>query len=229
MLTKNKKLSLKNFNSKDEYSIDKAIDIIRNITYTKFDSSFDLSISLDITFRKSEHLIEDFVLLPYGTGKHTKILVFCEPEKEVKIKDLNVDYFGLENYIKKIKNGWLDFDVIITTPELMSKLVEIGKILGPKKLMPSFKSNTITLDIAKSVKDIRIGRVNFKIDKTGILNTSIGRFSFSNKQIKDNLSSLVNKIITFKTSLKSFRIKNIVLSSTMSQGVHIDKKCLFNN
>jgi large subunit ribosomal protein L1 len=111
----------------------------------------------------------------------------------------------------------------------MSKLVEIGKILGPKKLMPSFKSNTITLDIAKSVKDIRIGRVNFKIDKNGILNTSIGRFSFSNKQIKDNLLSLVNKIITFKTSLKSFRIKNIVLSSTMSQGVHIDKKCLFNN
>ncbi len=226
-LSKNRKTVLAKIDKQKAYTLQDASKLVKEITFTKFDASVDLDIRLGIDPRKSNQMVRGVVTLPHGTGKQTKVLVLCTPDKETEAKEAGADYVGLDEYIEKIKGGWTDVDVIITTPSVMGKIGALGKILGPRGLMPNPKSGTVTMEIGKAVKEVKMGKIDFKVDKNGIVHSSIGKVSFNESQIYENALEFIRTIIKLKpTSAKGTYIKSIYLSSTMSPGIKIDPKTI---
>ena len=197
------------------------------ITFTKFDASTDIDVRLGVDPRKANQMVRGVVSLPHGTGKQVRVLVLCGPEAEAAAKEAGAEYVGLDEYIDKIKGGWTDIDVIITQPQIMGKVGPLGRILGPRGLMPNPKSGTVTPDVAKAVKEVKQGKIDFKVDKGGIVHTSIGKVSFSPEQIRDNAAAFINTLIKLKpAAAKGTYIKSIYLSSTMSKGIKVDPKSI---
>ena len=222
-LTKNRKAVAAKYNPSKEYSLEDAAKVVKEITFTKFDSSVDVDIRLGVDPKKSDQMVRGVVSLPHGLGKVVRVLVLCSPDKEQEAKDAGADYVGLDEYIKKIEGGWTDVDVIITMPTVMAKVGKLGKILGPRGLMPNPKSGTVTLEVGKAVKDVKAGKVDFKIDKQGIIHASVGKASFSADKIKDNAAELIHMVAKLKpASAKGTYFQSITLSSTMSPGIQID-------
>lgn len=226
-LTKNQKIALSKIEVGKAYSLAEAAKLVKEITSTKFDASVDIDVRLGVDPRKANQMVRGVVTLPHGTGKQVRVLALCTPDKEEEAKAAGADYVGLDEYINKIKAGWTDIDVIITMPAIMGKIGALGRILGPRGLMPNPKSGTVTNDIASAVKEVKAGKIDFKVDKTGIVHTSIGKVSFSADQIRENAHEFIDTIIKLKpTSAKGTYIKSIFLSSTMSYGIKIDTKTL---
>ena len=226
-LTKNQKKAKEIYDADQEYSLSDASKIVKDITFTKFDSSVDLDIRLGVDPRKADQMVRGIVALPNGTGKDQKVLVLCTPDKEEEAKAAGADFVGLDNLIKDIEGGWLDFDVMVTMPACMAKIGRLGRVLGPRGLMPNPKAGTVTPDVAKAVKEIKSGKIDFKVDKFGIIHASIGRSSFSQEQIKENAEELIQVISKLKpASAKGTYFKSINLSSTLSTGVKIDKSSI---
>ena len=224
-LTKNRKISIEKVDSEKFYSLDEASSLVKEITTTKFDSSVDLAIRLGVDPKKANEMVRGVVSLPHGTGKTLKLLALVTPDKEEEAKKAGADLVGLDEYIEKIKKGWVDVDVIVTMPSVMGKLGPLGKVLGPRGLMPNPKTGTVTMDIAKAVTEIKGGKIDFKVDKTGIIHASVGKVSFTADKIKDNANELINTIIKLKPSgAKGVYIKSISMSSTMSPGIAIESK-----
>lgn len=223
--TKNRKLSLEKMDLDKFYSLDEASELVKEITTTKFDSSVDLAIRLGVDPKNANEMIRGVVSLPHGTGKSLKVLALVSPDKEDEAKKAGADYIGLDEFIDKIKNGWVDVDVIVTMPSVMPKLGPLGKVLGPRGLMPNPKTGTVTMDIGKAITDIKGGKIDFKVDKTGIIHTSVGKVSFTADKIKDNANELINTIVKLKpSSSKGTYVKSISMSSTMSPGIAIETK-----
>ena len=207
------------------YTLAEAAEKVKEITFTKFDSSFDIDVRLGVDPRKADQMVRGVVSLPHGTGKQVRVLVLCNPDAEAAAKEAGADYVGLDEYLEKIKGGWTDVDVIITQPSVMGKLGPLGRILGPRGLMPNPKSGTVTMDVAKAVKEVKQGKIDFKVDKTGIVHASIGKVSFTAEQMRDNAKEFINTLIKLKpATAKGTYIKSIYLSSTMSPGVKVDAK-----
>ena len=226
-LTKNQKLALSKIEVGKAYSLKEASELVKEITTTKFDSSVDIDVRLGVDPRKANQMVRGVVSLPHGTGKQVRVLVLCSPEVESEAKEAGADYVGLDEYIDKIKGGWTDIDVIITQPQIMGKIGALGRVLGPRGLMPNPKSGTVTPDVAKAVKEVKQGKIDFKVDKAGIIHTSVGKVSFSPEQIRENVKEFVQTLIKLKpTSAKGTYIKSIYLSSTMSPGIRLDTKTL---
>ncbi|MDD3738193.1 MAG: 50S ribosomal protein L1 [Lentimicrobiaceae bacterium] len=226
-LTKNTKQALAKYDKNAVYSLDDASRIVKEITTTKFDSSVDLDVRLGVDPRKANQMVRGIVTLPHGTGKTVRVLVLCTPDKEQEAKDANADYVGLDEYIEKIKGGWTDVDVIITMPSVMPKVGALGRILGPRGLMPNPKTGTVTMDVGKAVEEVKAGKIDFKVDKYGIIHASIGKVSFSKEKIADNARELINTIIKLKpAAAKGTYIRSIYMSSTMSPGIRIDEKSI---
>ena len=224
-LTKNRKLALEKLDKDQQYTVSEAAGLVKEMTTSKFDASVDIDVRLGVDPRKANQMVRGVVTLPHGTGKDVKVLVLCTPEKEDEAKEAGADYVGLDDYIEKIEKGWTDMDVIVTMPPVMAKIGKLGRVLGPRGLMPNPKSGTVTMDIGKAVKDVKMGKIDFKVDKYGIVHTSIGKVSFSAEKISENAREFMNTIIKLKpTSAKGTYIKSIYLSSTMSPGVKIDPK-----
>ena len=224
MLSKRKKESLGKYDIDKLHSIDEASSLLKEITKsTKFDESVDLSIRLGVDPKKPNQMVRGVVSLPHGTGKDVKVLVICESDNNSAAEKAGADFIGLDDYLEKIKSGWLDFDVLITTPSCMPKIGVLGRFLGPRGLMPNPKSGTVTTDIEKAVKDVKSGKIDFKVDKFGIINSSFGKASFSKDKIVDNLKELLQTIIKLKpNTLKGTYVKSVTVSSTMSTGIKID-------
>jgi large subunit ribosomal protein L1 len=223
-LTKNRKAVLAKYNPEKEYSLEDAAKVLKDITYTKFDSSVDVDIRLGVDPKKSDQMVRGVVSLPHGLGKVVRVLVLCTPDKAQEAKDAGAEHVGLDDFIQKIEGGWTDVDVIITMPTVMAKVGKLGKVLGPRGLMPNPKSGTVTLEVGKAVKDVKAGKVDFKIDKQGIIHASIGKASFSADKIKDNATELINTVVKLKpASSKGTYVQSITLSSTMSPGIMVDK------
>ena len=223
--TKNRKLSLEKIDLDKFYSLDEASELVKEITTTKFDSSIDMAIRLGVDPKNANEMIRGVVSLPHGTGKSLKVLALVSPDKEDEAKKAGADYIGLDEFIDKIKNGWVDVDVIVTMPSVMPKLGPLGKVLGPRGLMPNPKTGTVTMDIGKAITDIKGGKIDFKVDKTGIIHASVGKVSFTADKIKDNANELINTIVKLKpSSLKGTYVKSISMSSTMSPGIAIETK-----
>lgn len=223
-LTKKQKDALSKYNPEQAYSLVDAAGILKQITYTKFDSSVDIDIRLGVDPRKADQMVRGVVALPHGTGKDVKVLVLCTPDKEKDAKEAGADFVGLDEYIQKIEQGWTDVDVIITMPTVMAKVGKLGRVLGPRGLMPNPKSGTVTLDVAKAVKEVKAGKIDFKVDKFGIVHTSIGKVSFSPEKLVENAQEVINTLIKLKpSSSKGTYVKTLHLSTTMSPGVKIDK------
>ncbi|OJJ21408.1 50S ribosomal protein L1 [marine bacterium AO1-C] len=228
-LTKKKKEALSKFDKSREYSLNEAAGVIKDITFTKFDASVDIDVRLGVDPRKADQMVRGTVTLPHGLGKEVRVLVLCSPDKEQEAKDAGADYVGLDEYIKKIEGGWTDIDVVITMPTVMAKVGRLGRVLGPRGLMPNPKSGTVTLDVANAVKEVKAGKVDFKVDKTGIIHTSIGKASFTQEKLADNAKELLNTLVKLKpSSAKGTYIKSIYLSSTMSPSVMVDKNTFDN-
>jgi large subunit ribosomal protein L1 len=226
-LTKNRKLALEKLDKDQQYTIVEASGLVKEITTTKFDAAVDIDVRLGVDPRKANQMVRGVVTLPHGTGKETKVLVLCTPEMEDEAKQAGADYVGLDDYIEKIENGWTDMDVIITMPPVMAKIGKLGRVLGPRGLMPNPKSGTVTMEIGQAVKDVKMGKIDFKVDKYGIIHTSIGKVSFTTEKIADNAREFVQTIIKLKPSAaKGTYIKSIYLSSTMSPGIKIDPKAI---
>ena len=224
-LSKNRKISLEMIDSEKSYSLDEASALVKEVTTTKFDSSVDLAIRLGVDPKKANEMVRGVVSLPHGTGKSLKLLALVTPDKEEEAKKAGADLVGLDDYIEKIKKGWVDVDVIVTMPSVMGKLGPLGKVLGPRGLMPNPKTGTVTMDIAKAVSDIKGGKIDFKVDKTGIIHASVGKVSFTADKIKDNANELIKTIIKLKPSgAKGTYIRSISMSSTMSPGIAIESK-----
>ena len=224
-LSKNRKISLEKIDSEKSYSLDEASALVKEVTTTKFDSSVDLAIRLGVDPKKANEMVRGVVSLPHGTGKSLKLLALVTPDKEEEAKKAGADLVGMDDYIEKIKKGWVDVDVIVTMPSVMGKLGPLGKVLGPRGLMPNPKTGTVTMDIAKAVSDIKGGKIDFKVDKTGIIHASVGKVSFTADKIKDNANELIKTIIKLKPSgAKGTYIKSISMSSTMSPGIAIESK-----
>ena len=224
-LTKNKKLALAKIEGGKVYSIDEAAQLVKEITFTKFDASVDMDVRLGVDPRKANQMVRGVCTLPHGTGKQVRVLVLCTPDKVEEAKAAGADYVGLDEYIEKLKGGWTDIDVIITMPAIMGKIGALGRVLGPRGLMPNPKSGTVTPDVAKAVKEVKQGKIDFKVDKNGIVHASIGKISFTADQIRDNAKEFVSTLIKLKpTAAKGTYIKSIYLSSTMSPGIKIDPK-----
>ena len=224
-LTKNKKLALAKIEGGKVYSIDEAAQLVKEITFTKFDASVDMDVRLGVDPRKANQMVRGVCTLPHGTGKQVRVLVLCTPDKVEEAKAAGADYVGLDEYIEKLKGGWTDIDIIITMPSVMGKVGALGRILGPRGLMPNPKSGTVTMDVAKAVKEVKQGKIDFKVDKSGIVHTSIGKVSFSPDQIRDNAKEFISTLNKLKpTAAKGTYIKSIYLSSTMSAGIKIDPK-----
>jgi large subunit ribosomal protein L1 len=224
-ITKNRKAVLVKLEKGRIYSIDEAAALVKEITYTKFDASVDLDIRLGVDPRKANQMVRGVVTLPHGTGKEVRVLALVTPDKEQEAKDAGADYVGLEEYIEKIKGGWTDVDVIITMPPVMGKIGAVGRILGPRGLMPNPKSGTVTMDIGKAVTEVKQGKIDFKVDKFGIVHTSIGKVSFDPLKIKENASEFIGMINKLKPSTaKGTYIRSIFLSSTMSPGIQVEPK-----
>ena len=223
-LTKNKKIALSKIEAGKAYAIDDAAKLVKEITTTKFDASVDMDIRLGVDPKKANQMVRGVVTLPNGTGKKVRVLVLCTPDKEKEAKEAGADFYGLDEYVEKIKNGWTDVDVIITMPTIMAKIGAIGRVLGPRGLMPNPKSGTVTMEVGKAVKEVKAGKIDFKVDKFGIVHTSIGKSSFSPEKIADNAVEVLQTIAKLKpASAKGTYIKSITLSSTMSPGISIDK------
>ncbi len=226
-LTKNAKLALSKIEAGKAYSLAEAAEKVKEITYTKFDASLDIDVRLGVDPRKANQMVRGVVTLPHGTGKTVKVLVLCNPDAEAAAKAAGADYVGLDEYIEKIKGGWTDVDVIITQPAIMGKIGALGRILGPRGLMPNPKSGTVTNDVAKAVEEVKKGKIDFKVDKNGIVHSSIGKVSFTPEQMKENAREFVNTLIKLKpATAKGTYIKSIYLSSTMSPGVKVDSKTI---
>lgn len=207
------------------YSLVEAIEMVKKITFTKFDASVDLDVRLGVDPRKANQMVRGTVTLPHGTGKTIRVLVLCTPDKEQEAKDAGADYVGLDEYIDKIKGGWTDVDVIITMPPVMPKIGPLGKILGPRGLMPNPKTGTVTMEIGKAIKDVKAGKIDFKVDKYGIIHSSVGKVSFEKEKLLDNAKELLQTIIKLKPSAaKGTYVKSVYLSSTMSPGVQVETK-----
>ena len=226
-LTKNHKLAKEKIEAGKSYTLLEAAALLKEITFTKFDASADIDVRLGVDPRKADQNVRGVVSLPNGTGKTVRVLVMCTADAEAAAKEAGADYVGLDEYIDKIKGGWTDVDVIITQPQCMGKLGPLGRILGPRGLMPNPKSGTVTPDVAKAVKEVKQGKIDFKVDKKGIVHTSIGRMSFSPEQIKENAQAFINTLVKLKpNTAKGTYIKSIYLSSTMSPGIKIDVKSI---
>ncbi|MBN2806966.1 MAG: 50S ribosomal protein L1 [Prolixibacteraceae bacterium] len=224
-ITKNKKLALEKLEKGRLYTLAEAASLVKEITTTKFDASVDIDIRLGVDPRKANQMVRGVVSLPHGTGKEVRVLALVTPDKEQEAKDAGADFVGLDDYLEKIKGGWTDVDVIITMPPVMGKLGPLGRILGPRGLMPNPKSGTVTMDVAKAVQEIKQGKIDFKVDKYGIVHTSVGKVSFTPDKIVDNIHEFVNTIVKLKpVAAKGTYIKSIYLSSTMSLGVQVDPK-----
>ena len=224
-LTKNQKLALGKIEAGKAYTLKEASALVKEITTTKFDASVDVDVRLGVDPRKANQMVRGVVSLPNGTGKQVRVLALCTPDKEAEAKAAGADYVGLEEYIEKIKGGWTDVDVIITMPAVMGKIGALGRILGPRGLMPNPKSGTVTNEIGNAVKEVKQGKIDFKVDKTGIVHTSIGKISFEPEQIRQNAKEFISTLIKLKPSAaKGTYIKSIYLSSTMSAGIKIDPK-----
>ena len=224
-LTKNQKNAYEKVEPNKAYKLAEAAALLKEITFTKFDASVDIDVRLGVDPRKANQMVRGVVTLPHGTGKTVRVLVLCTPEKEEEAKAAGADYVGLDEYVEKIKGGWTDVDVIITTPNVMGKVGALGRILGPRGLMPNPKTGTVTMDVAKAVSEVKAGKIDFKVDKFGIVHTSIGKVSFSPEQIVDNANEFLSMIMKLKPSAaKGSYVKSIYLSSTMSPGLQIDAK-----
>lgn len=224
-LTKNKKLALAKIDATKQYAIEEAAALVKEITTTKFDASVDIDVRLGVDPRKANQMVRGVVTLPNGTGKETRVLVLCTPDKEEEARNAGADHFGLDDYIEKIKGGWTDIDVIITMPSIMAKVGQLGRVLGPRGLMPNPKSGTVTMDIAKAVNEVKAGKIDFKVDKFGIVHSTVGKVSFTPEKLTENVREFVNVIHKLKPSAaKGTHIKSIYLSSTMSPGIRIDAK-----
>ena len=224
-LTKNQKLALSKIEAGKIYTLKEASALVKEISTTKFDASVDIDVRLGVDPRKANQMVRGVVSLPHGTGKQIRVLALVNPDQEAAAKEAGADYVGLDEYIDKIKSGWTDIDVIITQPAIMGKIGALGRVLGPRGLMPNPKSGTVTNDVATAVKEVKQGKIDFKVDKTGIMHTAVGKVSFAPEQIRDNAKEFVNTLIKLKpTAAKGTYIKSIYLSSTMSPGLRIDPK-----
>ena len=226
-LTKNQKLAASKIEAGKTYSIEEAAALVKEITTTKFDASVDIDVRLGVDPRKANQMVRGVVSLPHGTGKQVRVLALCTPDQEAAAKEAGADFVGLDEYVEKIKGGWTDVDVIITMPSVMGKIGALGRILGPRGLMPNPKSGTVTMDVAKAVREVKQGKIDFKVDKFGIVHTSIGKVSFAPDQIADNAKEFVQTLIKLKPSVsKGTYVKSVYLSSTMSQGIKVDPKTM---
>ena len=224
-LTKNRKISIEKVDTEKSYSLEEASSLVKEITTTKFDSSVDLAIRLGVDPRKSNQMVRGVVTLPHGTGKDVRVLALVTPDKEADAKEAGADYVGLDDYLQKIKGGWTDVDVIVTMPSVMGKLGPLGRVLGPRGLMPNPKTGTVTMDIKKAVADVKGGKIDFKVDKTGIVHASVGKASFTAEKIFENADELLKTIMKLKPSTsKGIYVKSVFMSSTMSPGISIDTK-----
>ena len=229
-LTKNQKLALGKIEAGKAYTLKEASALVKEITTTKFDASVDVDVRLGVDPRKANQMVRGVVSLPHGTGKQVRVLALCTPDKEGEATAAGADYVGLDEYIEKIKGGWTDIDVIITMPSIMGKIGALGRVLGPRGLMPNPKSGTVTNEIGNAVKEVKQGKIDFKVDKSGIVHTSIGKISFNPDQIRDNAKEFISTLLKLKPSAaKGTYIKSIYLSSTMSAGIKIDPKSVEEN
>ena len=226
-LTKNQKLALEKIEAGKTYSLAEATEKVKEITFTKFDASLDIDVRLGVDPRKANQMVRGVVTLPHGTGKQVRVLVLCNSDAEAAAKAAGADYVGLDEYIDKIKGGWTDVDVIITQPAIMGKIGALGRVLGPRGLMPNPKSGTVTMDVAKAVEEVKKGKIDFKVDKNGIVHTSLGKVSFTPEQMRDNAREFINTLIKLKpATAKGTYIKSIYLSSTMGPGIKVDTKTI---
>ncbi|WP_308554626.1 50S ribosomal protein L1 [uncultured Porphyromonas sp.] len=224
-LTKNQKIAASKVEAGKSYSLDEASKLLKEITFTKFDASVDIDIRLGVDPRKANQMVRGTVSLPHGVGKEVRVLALCTPDKEAEAQEAGADYVGLDEYINKIKSGWTDIDVIITMPSVMGKIGALGRVLGPRGLMPNPKSGTVTNDIGAAIKEVKAGKIDFKVDKAGIIHTSVGKISFDPKQIRENAKEFIDTVVRLKpTSAKGTYIKSIYLSTTMSAGIKVDPK-----
>ena len=226
-LTKNQKFALEKLDKDKLYTLKEASSLVKDMTKTKFDASIDLDVRLGIDPRKSNQMVRGVVSLPHGTGRETRVLVLCTPDKEAEAKEAGADFVGLDDFVEKIKGGWTDMDVIITMPSVMGKVGQLGRILGPRGLMPNPKSGTVTMEIGKAVKEVKQGKIDFKVDKTGIIHASIGKVSFEPQKIVENAREFISIVNKLKpAAAKGTYIRSVFISSTMSPGVKIDPKGL---
>jgi len=226
-LTKNQKLVAAKYDAAKEYKLAEACELVKDVTFTKFDASVEIHINLGVDPRKANQMVRGVVTLPNGTGKQTKVLVLCTPDKETEAKEAGADFVGLDEYIDKIKGGWTDVDVIICTPSVMAKVGAIGRILGPRGLMPNPKTGTVTMEVGNAVKEVKAGKIDFKVDKTGIVHAAIGKASFTGAQICENAQEMISAIMKLKPqTLKGTYLKGISLCTTMSPGIRVDIKTI---
>ncbi len=226
-LTKNQKIAQEKVEAGKAYTLAEAVELVKEITFTKFDASLDVDVRLGVDPRKANQMVRGVVTLPNGTGKQVRVLVLCNSDAEAAAKAAGADYVGLDEYIEKIKGGWTDIDVIITQPAIMGKIGALGRVLGPRGLMPNPKSGTVTVDVAKAVEEVKKGKIDFKVDKNGIVHTSIGKVSFTPQQMKENAREFINTLIKLKpATAKGTYIKSIYLSSTMGPGIKVDSKTI---
>jgi len=226
-LTKKRKEALAKFDKNSTYSLSEAIKVVKQITNTSFDSSVDVDVRLGVDPRKANQMVRGTVMLPHGTGKTVRVLVLCTPEKEAEAQAAGADYYGLDEYIQKIKEGWTDVDVVITMPSIMPKVGALGKILGPRGLMPNPKTGTVTMEVGKAVTEAKAGKIDFKVDKFGIIHAAIGKVSFDESKLMDNAKELLQTIIKLKpAAAKGTYMKSLFMSSTMSPGIRVDQKSI---
>jgi len=226
-LTKNQKEVYAKVDSAKQYKLSEACKLLKEISFTKFDSSVDIAMRLGVDPRKANQMVRGVVTLPHGTGKTVRVLVLCTPDKENEAKEAGADFVGLDDYIEKIKNGWTDIDVIICTPSVMAKIGAIGRILGPRGLMPNPKTGTVTMEVGKAVNEVKAGKIDFKVDKQGIVHASIGKVSFPAEKLAENAIEFINTVVKLKPqALKGTYVKSVFLSSTMSPGINIDSKSI---
>ncbi len=226
-MTRKRKSALEKYDVENAYSIDEAAGIVKEISSATFDSSVDLAVSLGVDPRKANQMVRGTVSLPHGSGKNVRVLVLCTPDKEAEAKEAGADHVGLDEYVEKIKGGWTDVDVIVTTPQVMGKVGALGRILGPRGLMPNPKSGTVTMEVGKAVQDVKAGKIDFKVDKYGIIHASVGKVSFSKEKISENANEVLQTLVRLRpSSAKGTYIKSVYISSTMSPGVRIESKSL---
>ena len=226
-LSKKQKVVYAKVDANKTYSLTEATKLVKEITFTKYDASVDVSVRLGVDPRKANQMVRGIVTLPHGTGKTVRVLVLCTPDKQQEALDAGADFVGLDDYIAKIEGGWTDVDVIITMPSVMAKVGKLGKILGPRNLMPNPKTGTVTPDVAKAVKETKGGKIDFKVDKAGIIHASVGKVSFDANKLYDNAHEVLNAIVKLKpSSAKGTYMRSVALSSTMSPGIRVDTKAL---
>ena len=226
-LTKNQKAVIAKYDAAKEYKLAEACELVKEITFTKFDASVEVHVNLGVDPRKANQMVRGVVSLPHGTGKTTRVLVLCTPDKENEAKEAGADYVGLDEYIEKIKGGWTDVDVIICTPSVMGKIGPIGRILGPRGLMPNPKTGTVTMEVGKAVTEVKAGKIDFKVDKQGIVHACIGKVSFGAEKLAENAHEFLNTVIKLKPqALKGTYVKSVFLSSTMGPGICVDCKTI---